>query len=96
MECDPTANVEIVHRAAPAERGSAVHVEIAVPLSLNVTVPEGIAPMPVSDAVKVTATLEAEGFRLDRRLIVAAARRALNVKSPDVALFPVGSRDVTR
>jgi hypothetical protein len=96
MECVPTASNEVVHCAEPPESGSAAHADIAVPLSLKVTVPEGGTPVPVSDAVKVTATPDTDGFRLDRILNVTAVRRVVNVKSPEVALFPTPSRDVTR
>jgi hypothetical protein len=62
-----------VHCAAPVESGTEMHPEMGVPLSLNVTVPEGVAALPVSVAVQVIAWPDVDGLRVDPMKIPAKA-----------------------
>lgn len=55
----PAANVEVVKLATPAVSGL---VPSTAPLSLNVTVPVGVPPVPVTVAVKVTGWPTLLGF----------------------------------
>jgi hypothetical protein len=74
IECTPVASEEVVHRATPPVSVTELQLEIAAPLSLKVTVPEGVPALPVRVAVKVTVWPDIEGFsdELMRKLATAA------------------------
>ena len=67
MECEPAANVAITNVAWP-EPFTGCAGPMALPPSLNVTVPVGFVPVTV--AVKVTDWLYPEGFSEDATEVV--------------------------
>src|SRR2546430_747033 len=83
MGCAPTASAEVVNCAEPFERVSELQPEIGVPLSLNVTVPEGGPAVPVSVAFKVTAWPDVDGLSVDPILSLATAALTVWVKVLD-------------
>jgi hypothetical protein len=84
MACAPAARELIVHNAVPTESVSDVQPAIAVPLSLNVTVPEGVPALPVSVAVKVTAWPEIDGLSVESTRSAGTAALTVWVKVVDV------------
>jgi hypothetical protein len=79
IECPAAMSDEVVHWAAPAESGSEMQPGIAAPLSLNVTVPEGVPELPVSVAIKVTAWPAVDGLSVEAMLNVDTATPVLTV-----------------
>jgi hypothetical protein len=65
MECAPIANDDVVHCAFPPETANEPQVSISMPLSLKLTIPEGVPNPPVSAAVRVTAWLDVDGLLVD-------------------------------
>src|SRR4051812_41207201 len=91
MGCAPMASVEVVHCAAPAERVTELQPGIAAPLSLNVTVPEGVPMVPESVSVRVIAWPNMDGLILDTRWNWATAGLTVWEPGPDVPARYVAS-----
>jgi hypothetical protein len=76
MECAPTERVEVV-KVAISDTFKVPVPRVVVP-SLKVTVPVGgFAPTVATVAVKVTATPEPDGLRLEMREVVVAEPAAI-------------------
>lgn len=69
IECVPTLNAEVLYVVCPPDR---VPVPRVVDPSLNVTVPVGVPPIPLTWAVKVTDAPEVDGFSEEVTVVVVA------------------------
>ena len=85
--CAPVESVEVVHVAAPEARVTAEHSVVAP--SVNVTVPVGALPLPVTVAVIVTLWPEVDGFGVEPRLTLAAILFTVCVTVADFAPYVV-------
>jgi hypothetical protein len=68
MECEATVSVEVLKVAWPAP--SSVEVPKVVVPSLKVTVPVGVPPLEVTEAVNVTDWLKTDGLADELTVVV--------------------------
>lgn len=77
IECEPTDNFNAVRVAWPLALSDPV--PSVVPLSVNVTAPEGMPDPDVTVAVKVTGCLLTEGFTEEATVVVVVASAPFTV-----------------
>ena len=89
IACDPFSNALLTHCAVPPVIGTAPHPAITFPPSRNTTVPVGVAPVPVTVAVNVTACPTVDGLLEEVSAVVEAGscvKLAVTVQLPVMAL----------